>query len=237
MTDLIDTTEMYLRTIYELLEEDVVPMRARITERLHQSGPTVSQTVARMERDGLLSLDGDRHIRLTAKGLRRAESVMRKHRLAERMLVDVLGLDWVNVHDEACRMEHVISDDVERRILALVPDHSVSPYGNPIPGVGRLDEPTSSPDAKPARTFLDGVTRLSTAVLASPETEQTFVVRRLGEAVQADDVVLRHLANVGVTPGAEIIAGTGELGFRITRSDRSCEVAEPVAASIFVDAA
>lgn len=236
MTDLIDTTEMYLRTIYELLEEDVVPMRARITERLHQSGPTVSQTVARMERDGLLSLDGDRHIRLTAKGLRRAEAVMRKHRLAERMLVDVLGLEWVNVHDEACRMEHVISDEVERRIVALVPDHTTSPYGNPIPGVARLDEPKVSPEARPARTFLDGVTRLSTAVLESPDTEREFVVRRLGEAVQADDDVLRHLADVGVRPGAQVTAGTGGLGVRITCGDKSCEVAEAVAASIFVDA-
>ena len=85
--DLIDTTEMYLRTVYELLEEGVVPLRARIAERLHQSGPTVSQTVARMERDGLLVVDTDRTIKLTRTGAHLARDVMRKHRLAERLLV------------------------------------------------------------------------------------------------------------------------------------------------------
>ena len=84
VSELIDTTEMYLRTIYELVEEGIVPLRARIAERLHQSGPTVSQTVARMERDGLLTVEGDRHLELTEEGNRLATRVMRKHRLAER---------------------------------------------------------------------------------------------------------------------------------------------------------
>ena len=92
MNDLVDTTEMYLRTIYDLEEEGVVPLRARIAERLDQSGPTVSQTVSRMERDGLLHVAGDRHLELTDKGRGLAVSVMRKHRLAERLLVDVIGL-------------------------------------------------------------------------------------------------------------------------------------------------
>ena len=112
---LIDTTEMYLRTIFELEEEGVVPLRARIAERLNQSGPTVSQTVARMERDGLLTLADDRHLQLTDAGLREATAVMRKHRLAERLLSDVIGLDWEDLHIEACRWEHVMSDEVERR--------------------------------------------------------------------------------------------------------------------------
>src|SRR6201990_752720 len=90
MNDLVDTTEMYLRTIYDLEEEGVVPLRARIAERLDQSGPTVSQTVSRMERDGLLHVAGDRHLELTDKGRALAVSVMRKHRLAERLLVDVI---------------------------------------------------------------------------------------------------------------------------------------------------
>ncbi|HEY5183101.1 MAG TPA: metal-dependent transcriptional regulator, partial [Dermatophilaceae bacterium] len=89
MTDLIDTTEMYLRTIFELDEEGIVPLRARIAERLGHSGPTVSQTVARMERDGLLTLAGDRHIQLSVEGRQIATRVMRKHRLAERLLLDV----------------------------------------------------------------------------------------------------------------------------------------------------
>ena len=94
MSDLIDTTEMYLRTIFELEEEGIVPLRARIAERLQQSGPTVSQTVARMERDNLVQVQGDRHLELTPEGRSRATRVMRKHRLAERLLIDVIGLDW-----------------------------------------------------------------------------------------------------------------------------------------------
>ena len=138
VSDLIDTTEMYLRTIYELDEEGIVPLRARIAERLHQSGPTVSQTVARMERDGLLTVEGDRHLELTDEGHRLAIRVMRKHRLAERLLTDVIGLPWELVHAEACRWEHVMSEAVERRLLELLDQPTESPYGNPIPGLAEL---------------------------------------------------------------------------------------------------
>ena len=103
MTDLVDTTEMYLRTILDLEEEHIVPLRARISERLGHSGPTVSQTIARMERDGLVNVEGDRHLELTVAGRSKATHVLRKHRLAERLLADVIGLDWAYVHDEACR--------------------------------------------------------------------------------------------------------------------------------------
>src|SRR3954451_15867958 len=137
-SELIDTTEMYLRTIYELEEEGVVPLRARIAERLEQSGPTVSQTVARMERDGLVNVAGDRHLELTPGGRAKAVAVMRKHRLAELLLVNVIGLEWEHVHVEACRWEHVMSDAVDRKLFTLLGEPSVSPYGNPIPGLEAL---------------------------------------------------------------------------------------------------
>ena len=124
MRDLVDTTEMYLRTIYELEEEGITPLRARIAERLEQSGPTVSQTVARMERDGLLHVRTDRSLDLTDKGRDLATAVMRKHRLAERLLTDVLGLDIAKVHDEACRWEHVMSEEVEKRMVAVLVNNS-----------------------------------------------------------------------------------------------------------------
>ena len=127
MSGLIDTTEMYLRTILELEEEGVVPMRARIAERLDQSGPTVSQTVARMERDGLVSVAPDRHLEFTEEGRRLATRVMRKHRLAERLLTDVIKLDWKHVHTEACRWEHVMSELVEERLIGLL-DHPPVSY-------------------------------------------------------------------------------------------------------------
>src|SRR5919201_1699172 len=137
---LIDTTEMYLRTIFELEEEGITPLRARIAERLSQSGPTVSQTVARMERDGLLTVEGDRHLEFTEHGRALATRVMRKHRLAECLLVQVIGLDWELVHAEACRWEHVMSESVERRLLDVLGHPTVSPYGNPIPGLRELGE-------------------------------------------------------------------------------------------------
>src|SRR5689334_18558988 len=141
---------MYLRTIYELVEEGIVPLRARIAERLGQSGPTVSQTVARMERDGLLTVEGDRHLELTKTGQEQATRVMRKHRLAERLLVDVIGLEWEDVHVEACRWEHVISEAVERRLLELLNHPTESPYGKPIPGLLELDA-----SASPEHAFLE----------------------------------------------------------------------------------
>src|SRR5919201_5088515 len=137
---------MYLRTIFELEEEGVVPLRARIAERLGQSGPTVSQTVARMERDGLLVVAEDRHLQLTDRGRELAVAVMRKHRLAERLLVEIIGLEWEHVHSEACRWEHVMSEAVERKLVALLGNPTTSPYGNPIPGLDELGvgEPTAS---------------------------------------------------------------------------------------------
>ena len=138
MTDLVDTTEMYLRTIVDLEEEGIPPFRARISERLNHSGPTVSQTVARMERDGLLVVEADRQLSLTKLGRKKAIEVTRKHRLAERLLADVIGLEWSLVHDEACRWEHVMSEHVERKIIALLDSPTESPYGNPIPALEEL---------------------------------------------------------------------------------------------------
>src|SRR5690349_9975233 len=176
MTDLIDTTEMYLRTILELEEEGIVPLRARISERLGHSGPTVSQTVGRMERDGLVRVEGDRHLELTAAGRSRALHVMRKHRLAERLLADVIGLDWAYVHDEACRWEHVMSEQVERRLIELLDHPTESPYGNPIPALEEIG-------GTPAPPFLEGVINIVRRVSEDPGPIQV-TIRRLGEPVQ-----------------------------------------------------
>ncbi|MFC4602838.1 metal-dependent transcriptional regulator [Rhodococcus kronopolitis] len=194
MKDLVDTTEMYLRTIYDLEEEGVVPLRARIAERLEQSGPTVSQTVARMERDGLLRVAGDRHLELTDRGRELAVSVMRKHRLAERLLVDVIGLDWDQVHAEACRWEHVMSEEVERRLVKVLKNPTTSPYGNPIPGLDQLglDRPVE-----------DGETLVRLTDVA-PGKATAVVVRRLAEHVQSDPEVINALRAAGVVPDARV---------------------------------
>lgn len=194
MKDLVDTTEMYLRTIYDLEEEGVVPLRARIAERLEQSGPTVSQTVARMERDGLLLVAGDRHLELTDQGRGMAIAVMRKHRLAERLLVDIIGLEWQNVHAEACRWEHVMSEDVERRLVEVLNNPTTSPYGNPIPGLDELGMgPLDDQD--------ESLARLSEL---KPGHVHAVVVRRLAEHIQTDPEIIGRLREAGVVPDARV---------------------------------
>jgi DtxR family Mn-dependent transcriptional regulator len=201
VNDLIDTTEMYLRTIFELEEEGIVPLRARIAERLHQSGPTVSQTVARMERDGLLTVEGDRHLQLSDQGRRLATAVMRKHRLAECLLVDVIGLDYADVHEEACRWEHVMSENVERKLLSLLGNPTVSPFGNPIPGLDALRGGETLGGETAA--VLDALTLLSTIATADG---RPVVVRRISEQLQENTDLLRALAEQGIRPGATMVA-------------------------------
>lgn len=214
MTDLVDTTEMYLRTILDLEEERIVPLRARISERLGHSGPTVSQTISRMERDGLVTVEGDRHLNLTAQGRTRAIHVMRKHRLAERLLADVIGLDWALVHDEACRWEHVMSEQVERRIYEMLGEPTESPYGNPIPGLEEIGGPVSP-------EFMHGVASLPTVAPAAGSARG--VIRRLGEPIQVDPETLQQLKDAGVTPGAEAELSQEPGGVRV-----AVDGAEPI---------
>jgi DtxR family transcriptional regulator, Mn-dependent transcriptional regulator len=148
--DLIDTTEMYLRTMLELEEEGVAALRARIAERIGQTVPTVSQTVARMERDGQVTVAATRRLLLTPQGRLAAVRVMRKHRLAECLLAEVLGLEWHLLHQEACRWEHVMSDGVERRLVEILGHPTHSPYGNPIPGLSELTGENEPLPAAPA---------------------------------------------------------------------------------------
>ena len=225
VSDLIDTTEMYLRTIYELVEEGIVPLRARIAERLHQSGPTVSQTVARMERDGLLTVEGDRHLELTSEGTRLATRVMRKHRLAERLLTDVIGLDWELVHAEACRWEHVMSETVERRLIELLDHPTESPYGNPIPGLDELGEIASGED------FMAGVSPLSDI---ADEGESRVHIRRISEEMQKDEVLMGALRRVGALPDKTVTVARTAEGVLVGSGGETAEIIDEAAEHIFV---
>ena len=225
MSDLIDTTEMYLRTIYELVEEDITPLRARIAERLHQSGPTVSQTVARMERDGLVTVEGDRHLELTEEGRHLATRVMRKHRLAERLLVDVIGLPWELVHAEACRWEHVMSEDVERRLIELLNQPTESPYGNPIPGLAELG-------ATAGEEFMDGVESLASAVIGDGPVRVR--IRRISEEVQKDEVLMAALHRVGAMPDRDVQATQGPEGVLVGSGGETAEIDPELATHVFV---
>lgn len=215
MSDLIDTTEMYLRTVYEMIEDGVVPMRARITEQLGHSGPTVSQTVARMERDGLIVVtEGDHHLEFTATGRSIATRVMRKHRLAERLLVDIIGLDLVHAHEEACRWEHVMSDSVEERLVALLGSPDRSPYGNRIPGLDELGvESLASIESR----------EISLETAVEQGVAQARLVR-VGEPAQATPELLDRMIALGLVPGTRVAiavpagaisldAGAGEVLF------------------------
>ena len=231
---LIDTTEMYLRTVFELEEEGIVPLRARIAERLSQSGPTVSQTVARMERDGLLRVEGDRQLSLTGTGHALAMRVMRKHRLAECLLVDVIGLPWEDVHIEACRWEHVISDSVERRLVELLGYPVRCPHGNIIPGLDELGVPAGASQRADA-TARDGSVAMTK--VASGRA-QPVVVRRISEQVQSDAELMLKLKNIGIQPGHEVELTASDNGVRVRCENKTggaeAELPRRVAAHVFV---
>ena len=221
MSDLIDTTEMYLKTVYELVEEGIPALRARIVDRLGQSGPTVSETVARLERDGLLRIGQNREIALTDEGMRRASSVMRRHRLAERLLVDVIHLGVAETHNEACKWEHVISDSVAQRISDLLGSPDCDPFGNPIPPAGDA----SQIDSAPARDLVT----LDTAM----ETVQQVRIARIAESLQVHEVAIGEIVDAGLLPG-EVVTTTDRPG-SLKRQDGSLvEVSRYDAERIFV---
>ncbi|WP_127842862.1 metal-dependent transcriptional regulator [Actinomyces wuliandei] len=202
MSDLIDTTEMYLKTVYELEEDGVPPLRARIVERLGHSGPTVSQTVARMERDGLIKVAQDRSLKLTDEGRRRATEVMRKHRLAERLLLDVVGLDRRLVHEEACRWEHVMSEQVEERLAQILGEVTTDPFGNHVPPKG-TDHPAPAGDEIGADRAAGGETT-------------SAVIRRVGEPIQADGELIALVEDAALVVGAQVGLRRTAGGVRVT---------------------
>jgi DtxR family transcriptional regulator, Mn-dependent transcriptional regulator len=231
---LIDTTEMYLRTVFELEEEGIVPLRARIAERLAQSGPTVSQTVARMERDGLVHVAGDRQLSLSEEGRTQATRVMRKHRLAECLLVGVIKLPWEEVHIEACRWEHVMSESVERRLLELLDYPVRCPHGNLIPGLAELGLPAEAADRMSEATTETGEAMTKAA---SGDTVRV-VIRRIGEQIQSDLDLMLKLKRVGIQPGREVILMAGDDGVRVTEDDSMgaiwTELPGQIASHVFV---
>jgi len=182
--------EDYLETIYELEESGVPVMRARLVERLGISAPTVSETVARLEREGYLALDEQRLVRLTDLGRHAATGVMRRHRLAERLLVDVLQVPWHQVHEEAHRLEHAISPTLEPYLVKALGDPGSCPHGNPIPGSANVVD-------------------LSDQVpLSSLRPGERAVVRRIDEEVEAQPAAMVALEQGAVMPGysVEILA-------------------------------
>jgi DtxR family Mn-dependent transcriptional regulator len=174
--------EEYLEAIWELEEEGTRVIQARLAEHLGHSPPSVSEMVRRLRSEGWVEVR-DRALHLTPKGRDRAVSVVRKHRLAERLLTDVIGLPWHKTHIEACRWEHVISDEVEERLVALLENPATCPHGNPIPGAG------------PERDDL--------LALAEVELGERVRLERVTEQVEVDLEALVYLDDHGFIPGAD----------------------------------
>ena len=173
--------EEYLEAIWELEEEGVTVIQARLAEHVGHSAPSVSEMVRRLRTDGYVAVK-DRVVTLTPKGRHRAVSVVRKHRLAERLLTDVIGIPWHRTHVEACRWEHVISDEVEACLVTLLGNPATCPHGNPIPGAGGPDRELWA--------------------LAESEPGDCVRLERVTEQVEVDMDALVYLDGHGFVPGA-----------------------------------
>jgi DtxR family Mn-dependent transcriptional regulator len=171
--------EEYCEAIFELREDDLAVIQARIAERLQVSRPAVSEMIKRMAAEGLVTVEDGIH--LTPSGTRLAERVVRRHRLAERFLTDVLGLSWAEAHTEAGRWEHVLTDSVEAAMNRLLGDPTTCPHGNPIPGSAY-----TSPD---------------TVVLSEVEVGTSFVVTRIPEELEFTPGLLEFLEQANLLPG------------------------------------
>ena len=171
--------EEYCECIFELAEDDVDIIQARIADRLGVSRPAVSEMMRRLDHEGLITTEGG--IRLTGDGTELAERVVRRHRLAERFLTDVLQLSWAEAHHEAGRWEHVMSESVESALDQLLGSPTTCPHGNPIPGSDYVD-----PDARP----------LCDVGIGSP-----FTVRRIPEELEFTPGLLEFLEESLIQPG------------------------------------
>ena len=216
MAEWHDTTEEYLEAILEIEEEGTVPIRARLVERLGLSAPAVSETVNRLVDHGYAELLDDRSLRLTPKGREVATSVVRRHRLAERLLVDVIGLEWEKVHREADRWEHAISADVEEKLVLLLGDPGTCPHGNPIPGSAYAPV---TPLGAPLSTTAPG----------------KVLVQRISEKVEIDDVAIAFLARAQLIPGHDaVVVGPEDGGVRVQSDSGDQLVPRELAQLVYV---
>jgi DtxR family Mn-dependent transcriptional regulator len=183
-TELPQGAQEYLEAIFEMEEEGARIQQARIAKRMGVSPAAVSEQVRRLEKDGLISITG-REIRLSDEGRETATPLVRRHRLAERLLTDILGIPWHRAHEEADKWEHVISPEVEERILAKT-GASTCPHGNPIPG---LEPPYD---------------RAKLVTLADLGEGQRGVLSLLTEDVELVTGVLAYFEEHHLMPGATV---------------------------------
>ena len=214
--------ESYLETIYNLTMEEEAVIAARLAERFHTSPPTVSETLSRMVKQGFITLDARKNIHLTEQGQVLAESGLRRHRLLERMLVDMFGLDWTEAHEEAHRLEHGLSPMLEERMLAVMGAPETCPHGNPIPAPGR----------NPTRYLADLGARRLTATVAGAAVEVVCI----SEVVEDESALLRYLGDRQIRPGAHLTVRVQDHAGGVTASldGQDVVIAATVADKIWV---
>jgi DtxR family transcriptional regulator, iron-dependent repressor len=215
--------EEYLETIYNMAMEGEVVIGARLAEKFQVAPPSVTEMLKRLVRDGYVEMDDRRQVTLTAHGQELAEAVLRRHRLTERFLVDMLGMEWHRVHEEACRLEHFISGAVEQRVVAALGHPTTCPHGNPIPGY--------VPDAKNYLAAQHAF-RLSQA-------DQDVPVRILciSEVVEDEEELISYLDEKGLKPDHVLrLAGREEAEALVLLNvaEREVRIPERVASKIWV---
>jgi DtxR family transcriptional regulator, Mn-dependent transcriptional regulator len=222
------TVEEYLETIYNMSMEDEVVIGARLAEKFCVSPPTVTEMLKRLVRDGYVEMDNRRQVTLTEAGNRAAEAVLRRHRLTERFLVDMLGMQWHQVHEEACRLEHFISGAVEARVVASLNHPTTCPHGNPIPGL--------VPDA---RNYLKDHRAVR---LSSVSVGEVVTILCISEVVEDEEALILYLHEKGLTPGTQLtVLSSGnqheeehEEDFTLQVAAHNVFISKTVAAKIWV---
>lgn len=222
------TVEEYLEAAYNMSMEDEVVIGARLAEKFGVAPPTVTEMLKRLVRDGYITMDNKRQVTLTEAGIQAAEAVLRRHRLTERFLVDMLGMQWHQVHEEACRLEHFISGAVEARVIAALNNPTTCPHGNPIPG-----------SVVNARNYLkdQGAIRLSSA-----SKGEIVTILCISEVVEDEEALILYLHEKGLTPETELTVLTqgGEIGseqdesFIVEVAGRQVYINKAAAAKIWV---
>jgi DtxR family transcriptional regulator, Mn-dependent transcriptional regulator len=212
-----EVVSRYLEAIYYMFSEGEALRSARLADWLGVSRPTVTVALRRMTRDGMVRLTGRKEIELTARGRRVAESIVRRHRIMERWLTDALGLDWVTADAEAARLEHAVSEVVEKRLYEVLGRPTTCPHGNPIPGHSKA----ASREVRLA-TLGAGVRATVSRVSEVAEREAPLLLAYLHQ---------RHL-----TPGREIrvleVDGVGKT-LRVQAAGRAVTLSHETAAKLW----
>src|SRR5438270_4772818 len=224
------TVEEYLETIYNMSAEDEVVIGARLERKVRFAPPTVTEMLERLVRAGYIKIENKRQVTLTEEGNQAAEAVLRRHRLTERFLVDMLGMQWHQVHEEACRLEHFISGAVEDRVIASLNNPTTCPHGNPIPG-----------SVENARTYLkdQGAVRLSMLTIGD-----TATILLISEVVEDEEALILYLHDKGLTPETQLTVLTKEderesvdlqeENFKLLVEGREVWISKAVASKIWV---